>query len=130
MQATVINSPAFANLLGHQFMSLTTFRKSGDSVPTPVWFAQQGDHLYVMTQPDSGKIKRIRGNAQVEVAPCKANGELLGPRAEAMARVLTPEEGKQADQVLSRKYGVMKVLFGLGAKLRGRGFTYLEISPM
>lgn len=130
MQAPKIDTQAFANLQGHQFMSLTTFRKSGASVPTPVWFAQQGEHLYVMTQPDAGKIRRIRSNAQVEVAPCKANGQVLGPSAEAMARVLPPEEAQMADRALSKKYGVMKTLFGLAAKLRGRGFSYLEITAM
>jgi PPOX class probable F420-dependent enzyme len=121
---------AFTNLRGHQFMSLTTFRKNGEPVPTPVWFAQVEDRLYVMTEPTSGKMKRIRNNAQVEVAPCKASGDVLGPSAEAMARILSDAEGVAADRALSRKYGVLKFLFGLMKKLRGGRYGYLEITQM
>jgi PPOX class probable F420-dependent enzyme len=60
----------FPNLQGHQFMSLITFRKNGEPVSTVVWFAQEADKLYVLTAADAGKVKRIRQNAQVEVAPC------------------------------------------------------------
>lgn len=125
-----MNAVPFENLRGHRFMSLTTFRKSGEAVPTPVWFAQVGDKLYVMTSPDSGKIKRIRGNAQVEVAPCDARGTLLGGSVEAMARILPTDHAPLADQALSRKYSWQKFLFGLATKLRGGSYAYLEIMPM
>lgn len=123
-------SAAFTNLRGHSFMSLTTFRKTGEAVPTPVWFAQQGDKLYVMTQPESGKVKRIRGNAQIEVAPCDARGTILGPSVEAMARILPPDQFSMADRALSKKYTWQKAIFGLMTRLRGGSYLYLEIMPM
>jgi len=121
---------AFAHLQGHQFMSLTTFRKTGEAVPTPVWFAQEGDKLYVMTQPDSGKVKRIRNNAQVEVAPSDVRGSVLGGTHEAMARILPPDEAHQADRALTKKYGIQKHLFTLLMRLRRKSFVYLELTPM
>jgi PPOX class probable F420-dependent enzyme len=130
VQTRPASTTAFAHLQGHQYMSLTTFRKNGQPVSTPVWFAQEGDKLYVMTQPDSGKVKRIRNNAQVEVAPCDVRGNLLGEAHEAMARILPPDEGYRADKALSRKYGIQKQLFSLMTRLRGRSFAYLELTPM
>lgn len=122
---------AFGNLDGHQFMSLTTYRKAGQAVPTPVWFVADGGKLYVMTMGDSGKAKRIRNNGVVVVAPCKANGEVLGATADGQARQLSTEEGKRANALLNRKYGVMKRLFDLMHLVRGQigQRVYLEISP-
>ena len=68
------NQPAFQNLNGHQYMALTTYRRSGAGVPTAVWFAQDGDRLFIVTQDGSGKVKRIRNNAGVRVAPSDAGG--------------------------------------------------------
>lgn len=124
------NARAFSALVGHQYMSLTTFRKNGNPVPTPVWFAQRDDKLYVMTLSDAYKVARVRANAQVEVAPCTMRGELLGSSAEAMARVLDDAEGKSADQALTQKYGLMKRLFAFASRVRGGKYVYLEITPM
>src|SRR5512144_470956 len=61
-----------------EFLSFETFRKNGIGVKTPVWFAQEGDTLYIWTVGDSGKIKRIRNNPRVNIAPCKRFGKLTG----------------------------------------------------
>jgi PPOX class probable F420-dependent enzyme len=123
-------SPAFPHLRGHSFMCLTSFRKSGEAVPTTVWFAQQDDKLYVMTLAAAGKVTRIRHNAMVEVAPCTGRGEILGDAAEAMARVLPASEEQTARRALNQKYGVQMFFFALYIKLRRRQMVYLEISPM
>ena len=60
-------------------MSLISFRKNGTAVPTPVWFSEKDDKLYVMTRSDSGKYKRIRNNPQVRIAPCTMRGKITGP---------------------------------------------------
>jgi hypothetical protein len=60
-EKSAMESPdPFANLEGQQYMSLVTFRPSGEPVPTPVWFAREGDVLYVTTLKRSGKVKRLR----------------------------------------------------------------------
>ncbi len=102
---TTVTLAAFPNLSGHQFMSLTTYRKSGDAVPTPVWFAESDGKLYVTTQTQAGKAKRIRHTPSVTVAPCTVSGEVLGPAALGAARVLPPEEFGPAAQALQTKYG-------------------------
>lgn len=98
----------FTQLRGASYISLTTFRKSGEPVATPVWFAQDGDVLYLFTFPSAGKVKRIRHTARVTVAPCTLNGNVTGPAIEARARILTDESAMaHADQTLARKYGLI-----------------------
>ncbi|HYO87354.1 MAG TPA: PPOX class F420-dependent oxidoreductase [Candidatus Limnocylindrales bacterium] len=120
----------FPALAGHDYMSLTTFRKNGDAVPTPVWFAQVGGRLYVMTNTDSGKVKRIRNNGRVELAPCTNSGKVLGDSAAGMARVLTPEEETQAREALAKKYGFKKRMFDLMIAVRRSPTVHLEITPL
>jgi hypothetical protein len=71
--------PIPPEIQGHKYLLLTTFRKAGTAVPTPIWFAEDNDKLYVKTRADSGKTKRIRNNPQVRVAPCTIRGKVTGP---------------------------------------------------
>lgn len=121
---------AFPALQGHQFMNLVTYRKNGEAVTTPVWFAQEGNTLYVMTGADSGKVKRIRNNAKVQVGPSDRRGQSLGPTAWASGRVLSGEEAKHADALLSKKYGLMKKMFDAAGALRGgNSRAFLAFTP-
>jgi len=70
---------------GQKYVSLITFRKNGQAVKTPVWFAERDGKLYVQTRSDSGKYKRIRNNPQVEIAPCTMSGKITGPEFAAVA---------------------------------------------
>ncbi len=123
---------AFPALHRQNFMSLTTYRKTGVAVPTPVWFVQEGSKLYLLTQPQAGKLKRIRHTARVTVAPCTASGKILGDSAEGQARILSAEEGKHANALLNRKYGWQKRMIELFWRLRRGGAiipVYIEITP-
>jgi len=108
---------------GQKYISLTTFRKTGVGVPTPVWFGEQDDMLYVMTRHDLGKAKRIRNNAQVKVAPCTMGGKVTGPDFAATARILLPEEHARARQTINRKYWLARIPL-----IWARTDTYFEIS--
>ncbi len=96
---------------GHKFLSLATYRKNGDAVTTPVWFAQAEDKLYIMTMRSSGKAKRISHTERVRVAPCDRIGMLLGESIEAVAHLITDDEQHAADAALSNKYGEEKKMF-------------------
>ncbi|MFN7472082.1 MAG: PPOX class F420-dependent oxidoreductase, partial [Roseiflexaceae bacterium] len=78
----------FADLVTHQYINLITYRKSGETVATPVWFVYDNHRLYVGTGRNAGKIKRIRNNPQVQIEACDARGTPLGARITAHARVL------------------------------------------
>lgn len=124
------NSADLALFRDQAYLSLTTFRKNGNPVATPVWFAQDADKLYVMTGAETGKVRRIRHNAQVEVAPCTLNGSLLGPSLEAMARILHEEDRIIANRALNRKYGWQKRIYDLTYTLRRKERVYFEITLM
>ena len=77
---------------GQRYISLATFRKSGVAVYTPIWFAEDDNKLYFMTNSKLGKCKRIRNNPQVKIAPCTIRGKITGPEFPATVRILRPEE--------------------------------------
>ena len=95
----------FDVLDGHRYVRLITFRKNGEPVPTPVWFARVGRALYVVTGRRTGKAKRIRNNARVVIAPCDFIGRQKGPDVRATARLTGQRADDPADRALRRKYG-------------------------
>ena len=108
---------------GQNYISLTTFRKTGVAVSTPVWFGEEGDKLYVMTRSDMGKAKRIRNNPRVRVAPCTVRGKLTGPEFEASARILPPEQHALARKAINRKYWAARLPL-----IWYRTDTYIELT--
>ena len=111
-----------AEIRGQKYVSLVTFRKTGDPVRTPVWFGEKDDKLYVMTRSDSGKYKRIRNNPQVRVAPCTVRGKITGPEFAASAHVLPVEDWAWARETIKRKYWLARIPFVWSKKN-----VYLEI---
>lgn len=115
MEATATDY--FAAFTGVRFASLTTFRKNGAAVATPIWFAEHAGTLYVYTGGSSGKVKRIRQNGQVTLAPCTMNGRVTGPAIDAHARLVgDPAEIALAKRLLLRKYWLgRRVLYAVDA---------------
>jgi uncharacterized protein len=120
----------FSILHKQQYANLFTFRKSGEAVKTPIWFAERGGRLYVMTVMDSGKVKRIRNNGRVQIGPSNSTGKPLGPTVEAQARLLSePQDIQVAKNALDDKYGLMKAVFDFFGTLRGMDRAWIEITP-
>jgi uncharacterized protein len=109
---------------GQKYLSLTTFRRAGTPVRTPVWFGQVGDKLYVMTRSDSGKYKRIRNNPQVRLAACTMRGTIAGPEFAGTAKILPVQEHAHARKIINQKYWAARIPF-----IWWRTDAYLEISP-
>lgn len=104
---------------GKSFMSLETFRKNGQGVPTPVWFAQENGKFYVTTAAGSGKTRRIRNNNRVRIAPCNMRGDVAGEWVEAQAHLVDDsQEAQKANTLLNRKYGLQKRLFEMFNKVQ------------
>ena len=114
-----------------QYLNIETFRKNGQGVKTPVWFAQDGEALQVWTQAGSGKAKRIRNNGTVRVAPSTASGEPTGDWMDAHAQTNeSPEAIKHVEKLMQKKYGVMFYIFGFLGKMRGgANYTAIKIQP-
>lgn len=104
----MIESSPAAPPQGRKYISLATFRRNGQEVRTPVWFAEQAGRLYVMTRNDSGKFKRIRNQPQVRLAACTARGKVTGAWTDGQARILDRAEQSAARQALARKYFLMR----------------------
>jgi uncharacterized protein len=98
-------------LHNRKYISLTTYRKTGVAVRTPVWFAEEDGRLQIFTNPNSGKIKRMRNNPAVSVAPCTIRGRVTGPEFPGRVRFLPPEQAAAARKLLEEKYWLMKVPF-------------------
>jgi len=112
-----------AELKEHKYVSLTTFRKNGVGVKTPVWFAESGSIIYVMTPGDSVKVRRIRNNPDVQVAPCTIRGKIAGPEFAGRARILPEEEWGTARAAMRAKYWITRI-----TALWSRKNIYLEIT--
>ncbi|MFI1659941.1 PPOX class F420-dependent oxidoreductase [Streptomyces sp. NPDC020472] len=95
-----------AELRQARYISLTTYRKDGTPVPTPVWFAAEGDELYVWTRIDSWKVKRLRRDARVVVAACDVRGRIAdgATHLEGTGRLLDADGLKAVRKRLARKY--------------------------
>ena len=117
----------FAQFDGN-YISLETFKKSGEGVKTPVWFVLHDGVLYVYTEADSWKVKRIRNNARVRVARCTIRGRVTGPWVDGSAAIIEGEERQVADRLLDRKY-VMKRLANWFRKVSPRARAMIRIRP-
>jgi uncharacterized protein len=111
------------------YLSLETFKKSGQGVATPVWFARSGEVLYVKTEAQSGKAKRIRNGGHVRIAPCDSRGKLKGAWTEATAVLVDATEAAQAEPLLNRKYGLLKRGFDLMGKVNRSEYVTIRILP-
>ena len=99
------------------YVLLTTFRRDGTPVPTPVWVVRVGDELLVWTNPTAGKVKRIRRDGHVEIGPCGRGGKPLGRSVPGHARILEQDELGPIVPALIRKYGLLARLTTLPTKL-------------
>jgi uncharacterized protein len=127
----------FASFEGHKYLNLETFRKSGEGVRTPIWFAAEpatsldsaAARLYIYTVGNAGKVKRIRNNPRVRIAPCDMRGKVLGEWAEARAEIVTGAEATYGMSLLDKKYAPWKQLLGFFAMFRRQERAVLAIHP-
>ena len=90
-----------------KYICIETYRKTGDPVRTPVWFVEENGELFVRTDSDTGKMKRIRNNPHVRVATCNIRGTVRGEWVGGEARKVDPETSKHVFSLLKNKYGIM-----------------------
>ena len=108
-----------------KYLSLTSFKRDGTAVATPVWFVADDGRLLVETDADSHKVKRIRRDPHVRIALCNARGQLRGEEFDAEATILPDSERARVEQMLAEKYRIDRLvvypLYRLVTRLRGRG---------
>ena len=111
-------SEALARFHGQRYFSLESYRRDGTPVRTPLWFVERNGELAFYTMAASGKVKRLRRNQRVRVAPCSARGKVTGDWVDAVARPLEGEEARQVHLMLNRKYGWQRALLNLMVRIR------------
>jgi PPOX class probable F420-dependent enzyme len=93
-----------------KYLSLTTYRRDGSPVATPVWFVVDENRLLVWTSAASWKAKRLRRDRRVRIAPCDFRGNIRGAAFDATARFLSESEGPRVQRLLLQKYPVARRL--------------------
>jgi PPOX class probable F420-dependent enzyme len=112
---------ALTRLDREAYLNLATFRRSGAAVETPVWFAAHAGRLYVFTEAAAGKVKRLRANPAIRIAPCSVRGRPKGAWLPGRARrVDDPATVAAAYRALRGKYGLQMRLLDLFSRLAGR----------
>ena len=126
-QATPILEP----LVHQKYVLLTTYRRDGTPVGTPVNIAVEGDRAFVRTWDTAWKVKRIRNNSEVEVAPSTLRGKPTGPAIRAHARILDGDESAYAGRAIARKHRILHgLLIPLVHRLRRNKTVHIELKPV
>jgi PPOX class probable F420-dependent enzyme len=111
-------------LAAQKFVSLTTYKKNGDALATPMWVGRDGDHLFVWTPADSAKIKRVRKDPRVTLVPCgrfgKPNND-AEPVAGTAEVITEPATVRRLAEVIRHKYGLEYWVVTLIERLAARG---------
>ena len=124
--------PTLEQIGSEKYALLTTFRKDGRAVATPVWVLPAGTGVAFWTETDSWKVKRVRNNPRVTVAACDFRGNVLGEQVEGTARIGTDAERDHFAGVLGRKYWVVGLMGMLRYRLtRSRNrITVIIVDPI
>lgn len=109
---------ALERLASGKYVLVTTFRRDGREVATPVWVVRDGETLGIWTATDSGKAKRIRNRSDVLVGECDIRGNPSGEPVPARAELLDAPQTEHYRGLLRRKYGLIGRLTVLGSRLR------------
>ena len=127
-QETTFHPQALAD---EQYINLTTYRKNGNAVRTPVWFVELDGKVYAKTDAQAWKVKRIRNNSHVRFAPCDARGNIHGETFNGSAELhqVNSATANRVQNAMNKKYGLMVRAFDLFYKIRQRVYIYIEITP-
>jgi len=115
------------DLKGHHYCVLVSYRKNGQPIPSPLWFGVADAKVYFLTSPDGYKVKRIRNNPEVRVAPCDSRGKPKGPPFIGKARILSTGEVPLAERTIKSNYGIGRRIYTM---FTGRvPAIYVEVTP-
>jgi len=119
----------FGHLAGHKYALLVTYKRSGEAVATPVWFGvDEAGLLYCRTGKLATKVKRIRNDPRVKVAPCSLRGAPKGAYAAGTARVVDAAGEEHAEEALQSNYGTFRKIYeGSAGSMEA---FYIEVTPV
>ena len=132
-EARVMSTPSrlLESFVGQWAVLLTTYKRDGTPIGTPVNIAVDGNRAFVRTFDTAWKLKRIHNNPEVEIAPSTWRGRPTGPAIRAHARLLEGEESAYAGRLLVRKHPILhRILVPLVHRLRGNETVHIELRPL
>jgi PPOX class probable F420-dependent enzyme len=115
-----MSTNGFTQFASQRYLNMETYKKTGEAVATPVWFAEENGTFYTYSLANAGKVKRIRNNPKVRIVPCDVRGKPKGEWVEAKARILDERGAALGHKFLNEKYGWMKRIGDAFSKLRKR----------
>ena len=122
--------PAFEPFRRRRTALLTTYKRDGTPVATPVTIAVDGDRAYVRTWDSAWKAKRMRNHPAVLVAPSTVRGRATGPAIAARARLLDGDEARQAARAIARRQPILQgLLVPLAHRLMRYRTLHYELTP-
>jgi PPOX class probable F420-dependent enzyme len=133
-EVSTATTPALARLVRQKTVLVTSYRRDGRAVGTPVSLAVDGDHAYVRSFEKAWKTRRIRHNPRVDVAPSTARGRPTGPAIQATARRLEGAEARHAARLLAGKHPWLHGVLVPWTHRLGRAKTgrtvHFELTPL
>jgi PPOX class probable F420-dependent enzyme len=105
-------------LTAGKYVLVTTFRKNGTPVPTPVWVVRDGGEILIWTVVNTGKVKRIRNNPAVELTECDIRGRPRGAAVKGTARILDEAGAEHVRRLIKAKFGLVGWASVLGSTIR------------
>jgi PPOX class probable F420-dependent enzyme len=118
---------SLTDLQGQKYCVLVTYKKSGEPMPSPLWFGTGNGRIYFQTGAGTAKVKRIERNPQVRVAAATSRGRPRSAPLVGTARVLPVDEAAEAERGLQANYGLGRRLYSrLGRQLAS---VYVEVTP-
>ncbi|MFB5604996.1 MAG: PPOX class F420-dependent oxidoreductase [Nitrosarchaeum sp.] len=107
------------DIINQKYLSLETYKKNNLPVQTPVWFVVHKDTIHIVTREKTGKIKRLKNNNNVQIAPCTFNGKITGKVATGKAVFSPPEDVQMVLNLRRKKYGVMEIIARFVSRKKG-----------
>jgi PPOX class probable F420-dependent enzyme len=127
LSTTTTSAEVFA---GAKNLLLTTFRKDGTAVATPVWFVVHDAELHTTTLEDAGKLKRIRNNPRVTVAKCTVRGTPTGPTYAGRAQLLSPDASRRAVKAVDKRYAWARFMHVAERLVHRKAFAGIAIGAL
>jgi uncharacterized protein len=123
--------PSFEPFRKRRTALLTTYKRDGTPVATPVTIAVDGDRAYVRTWDSAWKAKRMRNNPAVLVAPSTMRGRVRGEAIAARSRLLDGDEAERAAHAIARRQPILQgVLVPLGHRLMRYRTLHYELTTL
>jgi PPOX class probable F420-dependent enzyme len=104
--------------LNHRYINLESYKKNGKAVRTPVWFVEDKGVIYVRTDQNSGKMKRMRNNNHILIVPSDFRGKPKGSWIKAEINIASTNEKERANKLLDQKYGLQAKILKLIYKIK------------